>query len=104
MLKAYINYPNSRATAHFDPNCGAIQAQQKANQRYCRINIEAISEELKNFHDKKYPFASFQERNDMWLEIEFNNRAFELAVLEYVCNLLGFHYTPFERLKPEIHC
>jgi ATP-dependent exoDNAse (exonuclease V) beta subunit len=104
MLKAYINYPNPHVTVHYDPECGNIQAQHKPKQRYIRINLETISEELKSFHDQKYTFAATQERNDMWLEIEFHNHAFELAVLEYICGMLGQHYKPLQGLKPETHC
>ncbi len=104
MLKAYINYPNPHVTAHFDPGCGNIQSQQKLDQRYIRVNIRTLSEELENFRDKQYPFASNPERNDMWLEIDLDDREFELAVLDYICRLLGMHYGPSKGVKPAIHC
>ena len=104
MIKAYINYPKPHVTVHHDPNCGTIQVQHKPNQRYLRLNIETISEELLNFRDKKYPFAATRERNDMWLEIDFHDKVFEMAVLVYICRLLGMYYSPFESMKPGIHC
>ena len=104
MIKAYINYPNPHITAHYDPDCGSIQSQHKPNQRYCRINLETISTELQNFRDRKYAFAAFTERNDMWLEIDFQDHAFETDVLEFICRLLGKYYQPFADLKPSTHC
>ena len=104
MIKAYINYPNPHVTAHCDPNCGNIQAQQKSQQRYCLINISTISTELDNFYGKRYSFAANSEYNDMWLEINFHDQAFELNILEYICRLLGKNYSPFLDVEPGIHC
>jgi hypothetical protein len=103
MLKAYINYPNPHVTAHFDPGCGNIQAQRKMGQRYIRVNIKTLSQELERFRNKGYLFAANPERNDMWLEINLADREFELAVLDYICCLLGTHYVPFEGVKSAIH-
>jgi hypothetical protein len=89
---------------HRDSDCGNVQAQRKADQRYCRIRIKTIAEELQNFKDKKYPFAANPERNDMWLEIDFNDQDFEMAVLEYIAGILGQYYSPFRLIKPQVHC
>lgn len=104
MIKAYINYPNPHITAHCDPHCGNIQAQHKPEQRYVRVNIITVSDELQHFLKIDYKFAAYPERNDMWLEIDFNDRDFELAVLEHICRLLGDHYSPIKGMKPSIHC
>ena len=104
MLKAYINYPNPHVTIHYDPDCKSIQAQNKAEQRYRRITIITVSLELQNFRDKKYTFAANPDHNDMWLEIDFRDREFDLAVLNYICRLLGKHYAPLAGIKPTIHC
>jgi hypothetical protein len=104
MIKAYVNYPNPHVTAHFDPDCNSIQAQNKQNQRYVRIQIDTISKVLDNFNNTKYKFAAYPDRNDMWLTIDFGDQEFELATLEYICHLLGKHYKPFAGLMPSIHC
>jgi len=104
MMKAYINYPEPHITAHYDPNCGKVQAHHKFNQRYRRINITTISLELKNFRNKKHAFSTNTAYNDMWLEIDFNDRDYELAVLNDICRLLGTHYRPFAGKTPTIHC
>jgi hypothetical protein len=85
-------------------DCGNIQAHNKTNQRYLHINLNTISDELQNFNERKYLFASYQERNDMWIEIDFQDQAFEMAVLEYICRILGKHYHPLANLVPQIHC
>jgi hypothetical protein len=104
MMKAYINYPNPHVTAHFDPGCSVIRAQHKLKQRYSRITVETISEELQKFQEKLYPFAASQEINDMWLEIDFDDRDFELAVLNMICKMLGTYYRPLTGIIPSIHC
>ncbi|MEW5869054.1 MAG: hypothetical protein AB1894_07245 [Chloroflexota bacterium] len=104
MIQVYINYPVPHVTVHGDPGCGSIQAQHKPGQRYCRINVATIATELQNFRDKQYVFAANPERNDMWLEVDFHNREFEMAVVEYVCHLLGTHYGPFVGVKPKMYC
>jgi hypothetical protein len=104
MIKAYINYPNPHVTVHTNMDCGNIQAQKKDEQRYLRINPLSISDELKNFSDRKYRFAAYPERNDLWLEIEFQDQAFEMAVLELICRILGKQYQRLADLEPQIHC
>ena len=103
MLKAYINYPDPHVTVHFNPNCGNIQSQNKVNQRYHKINIETLSTELKKFKTKEHRFGAHP-YNDMWVEIDFQDQEFELAVLEYICVLLEKNYGRFKNLKPGIHC
>ena len=103
MLKAYINYPNPHVTAHFDLGCGNIQSQNKPNQRYQIIDIDNLSTELKSFKNKQHRFGTHP-HNDMWLEINFHDRDFELAVLEYICGLLEKNYGRFNDLKPNVHC
>jgi hypothetical protein len=104
MIKVYINYPNQRITIHSDPNCAMIQTQHKPDQRFRRIDVDTISAELKNFQGKKYSFASYPERNDFWLEIDFHDLDFEQAVLAYIANLLGKHFSPFSGVLPTRHC
>lgn len=103
MIKAYINYPNPHVTAHLNPDCASIQSQKKKDQRYRRINIGTLSSELKKFQTKEHRFGTFP-HNDMWLEIDFWDQKFELAVLEYICHLLGKVYKPFKNVKPNVHC
>lgn len=104
MIKAYINYPNPHVTVHGDSACGSIQSQNKPDQRLCRINVKTISDELRKFQNNEYRFGATPSNNDMWLEIDFDDKAFEMAVIEHICSLLGKHYSPFARVKPEPHC
>jgi hypothetical protein len=104
MIKAYVNYPNPKVTLHTDSSCSNIQMQNKADQRYIKINAETISKELMNFQNKKYRFAADPEFNDMWLEIDFGSYEFEEAVANYIRLLLGERYSPFARIKLDNHC
>ena len=103
MMKAYINYKTPHLTAHYNPNCGCIQSHKKTNQRYFIIDVGSISTELRKFRTKAYCFGSYP-YNDMWLEIDFQDRDFELAVLTFITKCLRQHYTPFRRVEPNIHC
>jgi hypothetical protein len=104
MLKAYINYPNPKISAHHDRSCGAIQKMGKANQRLIRIDRTTISAELQRFASKEYTFAANPAGNDMWLEIDFGDANFEAAVLSYVHRLIGAHYSPLAEVEIQNHC
>jgi hypothetical protein len=104
MIRAYVNYPDPHISMHTDPGCGFVHAQHKPEQRYCRVNMGTISQELQNFENKKYSFAANPEHNDLRLEIDFHDPVFEQAVVEYICTLLGKHVSPFRGIKPGSHC
>jgi len=104
MLKAYFNYPNPRVTIHHDPDCGFIQSHQRPNQRYFYINASTMSEIIKLFTARKVRFAPMSGFNDIWLEVEFFNREFELATVRYVQYLIGRRYKPLANAPLKIHC
>jgi hypothetical protein len=104
MLKVYLNYPESHITRHRDPNCQRIHVQNKLHQRNCRIGITNISAELEKFKEKQYRFQSTSAFNDMWLEIDFQDEAFEDAILGYIHKILGQHYKRFLDSHPTTHC
>jgi hypothetical protein len=104
MLKVYINYPNPKISMHRDPSCGAIQKMSKSDQRLITINRTTISAELQRFGDKEYTFAANPAGNDMWLQIDFGDEEFESAVLRYVQNLIGKHYSPLAEAQIQQHC
>ena len=104
MLKAYLNYPSKGFGVHLDPKCKHIQKHGKSNQRYVRINPKTISIELQNFAAHGYPFGATSQTNDMWLEVEFGDPAFELAVLSHVHRLLGREHEPFAQALMEFDC
>ena len=104
MLSVYLNYPMSRVSAHHNSDCEYIRVNRKSDQRICRISIANVSVELQRFRDKQYRFESTSQFNDMWLEIDFQDRDFEEAVAHYVQQLLGRHYKPFADSSVSINC
>ena len=104
MLKAYFNYPTGRTTIHRNSKCGSIQVMNKPNQRVCRIDTHSVSIELQKFNDKEYKFQSTASLNDMWLEIDFQDETFEMAVLHHIHRVLGKQYKRFRDGKPVTHC
>lgn len=95
MLLIYLNYPNSWISIHRDVQCSRIQPHQKDDQRLASLNLGSIADELRKFVDKDYAFGSSANINDMWLNIDFSDDEFELAVAYYVHRLLSIHYKPF---------
>jgi hypothetical protein len=53
---------------------------------------------------KRYQFGAHREINDMWLEVDFRDTTYALAVIENICKLLAEHYNPFKRVKIDKHC
>ena len=104
MINAYINYPNPHVTVHQDSGCGQIRSHLKSIQRRIKINVATISDELIKFQNNNYHFGSNPETNDIWLEIDFQDSTFEMAVLEHIIRQLGSHYSPLANIKPSIHC
>jgi hypothetical protein len=104
MLQAYLNYPNPKIRVHAQPNCSEIGKMKKAGQRHVVIDDKSISAELQKFAAKVYRFNADASSNDMWLSVDFNDPAFEQAVIEHVQRLVGAHYTPFAPVKIDHHC
>ena len=104
MIKAYINYPQPHVTLHYDPGCGSIQSHRKLEQRRLRIDIANLSTRLQEFERRDYRFTATPEGNDMWLEVDFQDADFELAVIHHLCQLLAPHYTPIAAIPQNRHC
>ena len=104
MAYVYYNYPNSRVSIHSQPFCRFIQMMNKQEQRKCRIDAFTISAEFQKLINKRYLFQSKAELNDIWIEIDFENKDFEISVANYVLHILSQHYKPFAKSKLEIHC
>ena len=103
MLSAYINYPNSHVSVHSANDCAHIQQRRKPDQRVVRLDPRTLSAELLKF-ESEYRFASEQRLNDMWLQLDFSDAAFERAVVEHIRKLLARRYTPFSRVAVSSHC
>jgi len=68
-------------------------------QRWIRITLATFAEELARFARKEHRFASEARLNDMWLEIDFDDVAFERAVGEYLIRILAKRYSPFRTVE-----
>jgi len=104
VLCAYLNYPNSKVSVHADPECGHIQQADKLAQRRVRLAHGTIGAELPRFAGGEYPFASHSGANDMWLDLDFSDLEFELALVHHIRRLLAFRYKPFADCAVERHC
>jgi hypothetical protein len=89
---------------HHNPGCSRIRPRKKSGQRICKLDPTTISAELQKFRNREHRFASTPHLNDMWLEIDFQDGVFEMAVLKHIRKLLGQHYKPFANSSLEMHC
>jgi hypothetical protein len=104
MINVYLNYSNSIATIHQTSTCPRIHAHHSPNQRILTINLKTFRDVIKDLAEGKFAFKAEAENNDVWLEIDFGELAFEIAVVKYIIHLLGERYEPFDDLNPELHC
>ncbi len=104
MISVYINYPNKQITIHEKSICNFIQRAQKPNQRKIEININNCEGPLNDFFNKRIEFQSIPELNDIWLEIDFADKEFEIHLVEYIRRILVKHYSPFADSIVKIHC
>jgi hypothetical protein len=104
MLKGYLNYPNKQVTAHQAASCSEVKKMKKVNQRSIRIDSNTISNEINQFAQRAYRFGSDETVNDMWLEIDFGDWDFELAVFDFIHRLLSKRYKPFRDAVRVQHC
>ena len=100
MIIVYFNYARDkqpRVMIHNDRNCPDIQQHNKKQQRYYKIDIGNISAELSAIINQtsRYEFAGHSPIQDMWIEIDFNDKKFELAILDYIISILSQRYMPF---------
>jgi len=65
MIKAYLNYPNSRVVAHTNVLCGDVQKMAKAKQRKISIDQNSFSVEIARFERNEHHFRSQSQFNDM---------------------------------------
>ena len=68
------------------------------------ISTDTLSEVLINFHQQEYRFASQAELNDMWLTLQFDDPAFERAIVSHIKTQLERYYTGFRRGTINQHC
>ncbi|HEX8684389.1 MAG TPA: hypothetical protein VF707_18885 [Ardenticatenaceae bacterium] len=100
----YINYPNPHITIHKNRYCGRIQQGGKPKQRFVKLNVDNMSQELQKFERKEYPFRAAAGFNDIWLEIDLQNEPLEIAVVQKLQQLLGQHYKPLRNCPIRTHC
>lgn len=105
MINVYINLPNPHITIHQSSDCGMIHAHKSAAEsRTVRIDLINLSQELRWFVVGDHKFNSTVEFNDMWLEIDLGDLAFEIATVLFIVQQLGNLYKQFKGMSPSIHC
>ena len=104
MINVYMNYPNSSATIHQTSDCPRIHQHHSETQRDILINMDTIKSSLEQFLNGNVVFRSESGTNDLWLNIDFHDLEFEIAVAKFALRQLGKRYAPFHGLNLEIHC
>ena len=103
MIKAYFNYPDPHVTLHTDQRCPEIGKNKTPNQRHVLVNLTSIASAIQNLSSKSFRFAADPSRNDLWLSVDFGDREFEEAVVEYIRRQFASRYKPFKMVKSERH-
>lgn len=104
MLYVNINYPNRYLTIHGDPQCHDIERAKEGGRRLCIINTATISQELQRLSEGYYRLGSQQGLNGLWIEVDFEDKDFERAVIDYARRLLGHRYIPLADAPIRNHC
>jgi hypothetical protein len=89
MIAVYNNYPRKRCCIHLKSSVEENRKFSKNEQRIISITKDTISMELNEFMKKRYIFRSAALYNDMWLEIDFDDRNFEIAIARHIIKILG---------------
>ncbi len=103
MLKAYLNYPNSRVTIHGDLTCAEIQKTRKQGQRSIYIDRNCRDGEIARFQ-AAHRFASTTLLNDIWVTVNLEDVLEEQRVLDRIVAILVGRYAPFGHAVPSRHC
>jgi len=77
---------------------------KKVHQRRFRIEVQSLSRELQWFATSACRFGSNAAVNDLWLEVEMGDVAFEAAVVHYIKGVLGRRYQRLELAPIRDHC
>lgn len=104
MLQFYLNYPEKRVTVHRVAACRLIQMMNKQNQREVKITLPTLSVELQKFLDNAHRFGSTPDVNDMWVALDLQSEPLELAVVDFIQQVLARQYKPFANSQVVIHC
>ena len=104
MIKAYINYNDSRITIHRNPLCDNANVGPDQKIRHVMINPNSISKELDRFRKGKHRFSEELYMNDMWLIFDCQDSEFEMALVSYLKKIAGLSNSTIESSKIQVHC
>ena len=104
VIRVFLDYPTSRIMIHADHDCTYFDRPLLPNHRLVRLNDRTISQELQSLQSKRYKFASNAEFNILWLEADFADLDFEVALVAHIRKLLAKNYKPFSSAQVQFHC
>jgi hypothetical protein len=87
---------HKRFALHPGKNVAECVVQQKPNRRTVRISTDSFSTAMRPFFVGEVPFVSISEFNDLWLDLNFDDQAFEKSLAEHIQRLLGRRYAPLK--------
>lgn len=89
MTSIYINYPNPHFSAKPGPVAERIR-HEKPERRAILLSPSTFGPAMVEV--ESVLFAATAELNELWLEIDFDNPEFEMALGKYVQETLGKRY------------
>lgn len=99
MTAVYINYPNPHFSVKHGKTAAAGFKHDKPSRRMVTIDRTTFAEAMSPFINGEFRFAAEADLNDVWLEIDFGDHEFELAIVKYVQRLLGSRYKPLANAR-----
>ncbi len=94
MTSVYINYPNPHFSIEHGVTSLSRIRHEKDDRRLVTFTPHTLSSALLPFINAEVQFGASQAVNDMWLDLDFGNQEFEIALVKYIQTLLGRRYRP----------
>ena len=103
MAMAYFNYPNSKITFHISDLCSEVMKHRKENQRFELVELGNFIDVLSEAESGELQFASYPDRNDLWLRISLGSSNADRAFVQLFQAILAARYETFGKAHVTDH-
>jgi len=104
MINVYVYYPNPHLTIYTKRTCNDIGKMKKPGQRTEKVTTASFSTVVPMLVSNKFQFGATAPKNDLWLEVDFDDEEFEKAFARYVLQQFAKRYRPFNGAHAKTHC
>lgn len=104
MIKAYIDCNDASITVHRNSLCEKANVGPDKKVRHVMLNPDFLSKELDRFRSGKHRFADERYMNDMWIILDFQDKEFEIAVVNHLKKVIGLSHSALKDCRIQEHC